>query len=156
MQGKYERIKPDYISEKEAIAIANHDLCLKNSIYREGLKENLCYGLIRFDEFAIKLVKYNGCFSWHIKVIKGEWGATYFKKFLWFKFDYQNWDGIFDENSNISCLIFIDTGEYIYLKEEDLKELSDVDMDEYIRYINSSSYWIDKSENQIYDYDKEN
>jgi len=139
---EYKIITNDYLSAEQAVAIASSDLHLKNSIFKLGLKEHLRYGLILFEEFAIKLVKWGSYFAWHVKVSKGEWGATKFVNILGFKFGIANWDGDFSEEDNISCLIMVHNGEYIYLRKEDMKYIEEADMDEYLEYISTSSIWV--------------
>lgn len=150
---EYQTIIPDYITAEQAVAIANSDLYLKNSIFKQGLKKHLSYGLILFDEFSVKLVKWGSYFAWHIKVNKGEWGATQFINILGFKFGIINWDGEFSEEDNISCLIMVHNGEYIYLKKDDMKYIEDADMDEYLEYISQGSIWVN---NPSYKYENPN
>ena len=139
---EYQTITSDYITAEQAVAIASSDLHLKNSIFKQGLKKHLIYGLIIFDEFSIKLVKWGSYFAWHIKVKKGEWGATQFINILGFKFGIANWDGEFSEEDDISCLIMVHNGEYIYLRQNDMKYIEEADMDEYLKYISQGSIWV--------------
>ena len=110
-----------------AIAIANSNLGLKQSLYINGLKENIHFGLIIFSEFKIKLVKYNSTLAWKVSVSKGEWGGREFKKILCTNrkilLDYI--DGDFDLDSNIWCLIDVEDGWYTYKDEVDEKEIKE-------------------------------
>ena len=62
--------------------------------------------------------------AWYIKVLNGEWGATEFKEdeTTGEKIEIADVDGCFFEDCNISCLVFCDNGEYLYLTE-DLKNM---------------------------------
>jgi len=155
MEGKYKKLKPSYISEDAAIAIVNSDFGLKDSIYKEGLKNNLHYDLIEFKEFGVRLVKYDNNFAWHIKVVSGNWGATKFIKFLGLKISFENIDGIFEEENNINCLVFIDSGKYVYLRNNDLSDFENVSVDEYNEYIDNYSS-LKKEKSKIYDYETDN
>ena len=123
------------ITAEQAIRIANTNKCLKDSFFLEQLKNNLRYGYIGFTKFGVKKVTFHeltaidedtgkGLYTereaWYIKVLEGEWGATKFEENSEtgeIK-ETENWDGDFDEESDISCLIFIDNGEYLYLTNE--------------------------------------
>lgn len=129
-------LKPSYIDEKSAIAIADSNIGLKLSIYREALKKNLYYGFLGFSEFEVSLVFYKKRLFWKVKITKGEWGATNFKRIpLTNKtIDLLHSDGYFDEESNIWCLISVEDGDYIYgneinaceVKNASKKDLSDL------------------------------
>lgn len=143
---KLEKVRVDYITKKQAIAIAADDRNLKDVIYRKGLKNNLEFGLIIFEEFGIKLVKYGYDYAWYIKVLKGEYGATKFIKIPIFNIRkvYEYLDGYFDEESNISCLVLVTNGEFIYLDDSMINKLEDVNLEEYKKFINSSSFLVKK------------
>lgn len=141
-QEKIRKIKIDSdnmkITQDEAVIIANTNKCLKDSIYLEELKNNLCYGYIGFTNFGVKKVIYHEVTAidedtgkelyiereaWYVKVLEGEWGATKFEEdpITKEKIETENWDGDFSEEDNICCLVFIDNGEYLYLTDELLK-----------------------------------
>lgn len=134
---KKKTIQPENmeITAEQAIRIANTNKCLKDSFFLEQLKNNLRYGYIGFTKFGVKKVIFHEVTAidtdtgnklyiereaWYIKVLEGKWGATKFKKNLETGEieETENWDGDFDEESNISCLIFTDNGEYLYLTNE--------------------------------------
>lgn len=131
----YEKIKVNYIDKKEAIAIANNDKTLKQAMYSEAKKSGMIFGLLIFNEFKVKLVKWGSHFAWHLKLIDGEWGATKYNKIFGIKFKTLMCDGIFTEEDNINCLVLIDDGEFIYLKDEDLKFIKEADIKEYEKNI---------------------
>lgn len=137
-----ENVFVDYVGKKEAIAIANNDKTLKQALYLEGRKKNILYGLLIFHEFKIKLVKWGSYFAWHIKVVDGEWGATEYKNILGFKLKFCSCDGNFTEEDNINCLVLIDNGQFIYLKEDELQFIQEANIDEYNEYIKYSSFWV--------------
>ena len=51
-------------------------------------------------------------------------------------------DGDFTEEDNINCLVLIDNGEFIYLKEEDMQFIEEANIKEYEKYIKLPSFWI--------------
>ena len=138
-------IKPENINitAEQAVIIANTNKCLKDSFFKEQVKKNLKYGYIGFTEFGVKKVIYHEVTAkdemgrelyyereaWYIKVLSGEWGATKYEDdpSTGEKIAIENWDGEFDSNDNICCLIFVDNGEYLYLSEELLQYVFDKD-----------------------------
>jgi len=142
MEKDYEKIKVHYVTAKEAVAIANSNVGLKNAIYKEAAKKDFYYGLTLFYEFKVKLVKWGSYFAWHLKLTKGEWGAAKYKRIFGIRFRHLLLDGYFLEDCNINCLVKIDDGEFIYLKEEDLKYIKEADIGEYNEYIKSDSFYI--------------
>lgn len=141
---KYENIKNGYITKEQAIAIAGCDRNLKDSIFKKWKKEdNLLLGFISFHSFDVGLVKIASDFGWHVKVKSGTWGALKFKRIpvIGIKYGYENWDGDFEESSNISCVIMCNSGEYYFGDDIDLKKLEIPDMNEYNNYINADSIY---------------
>lgn len=104
------------LSKEEAIRIANVEL--KNSYYKSQLKLGWIYGLLAFELECIETI-YNGEEVYYIRVTGGIFGAQRDKNYkpknnsLISKF--KNIDGIFDENSNIKCIIYKKDGRYEYL-----------------------------------------
>lgn len=146
---EFKKINVDYITEKEAIAIANNEL--KQAIFKEGKKQKRYYGLLLFEEFAIKLIKDGDEYAWLIKLTKGEWGATEYKGFF-VKNEIMS-DGEFDEESNIRCLVYVDTGEFIYLAEDDkvdFQEVNEKEYEEYKQHIKYNSFFIRTKEERKY------
>ena len=141
---KYETIKNGYITKEQAIAIASCDRNLKDSIFKKWKKEEDIYlGWISFNSFDIGLIQIDQDFAWHIKVKSGQWGGTKVKKIplIRIKIEYENWDGYFDESSNISCIVMCDSGEYNFGDNIDLKKIKVPNMEEYKEYIKSSSIY---------------
>ena len=119
MNFKFEEIELDKITKEQAIAIANCDRNLKDAIFIEGKKEKKIYTYIKLIKFKIALVKYkNSTDYWYIKVTEGEWGAQN-------KRGTELYDGEFDEESNISCLVSCDTGDFFYKNEFSESDLSE-------------------------------
>lgn len=137
------RIDPDNmeITAEEAVKIANSNKCLKDSIFLSELKNNIRYGYIAFKKFAVKKVTFHEVTevdemgrkyyipkdAWYVKVINGDYGYTIFEKDSETEeiIEIEDCDGCFDEKSNISCLIFIEDGEYMFLTEDLEKEIYD-------------------------------
>ena len=130
-------IEPEHmnITAEQAVRIANTNKCLKDSFFLEQLKNNLRYGYIGFTKFGVKKVIYHEvtardeekgqeCYTereaWFIKVLEGEWGATKFEEdpITKERIETEDWDGDFNQDENICCLIFTDNGEYLYLTKE--------------------------------------
>lgn len=141
---KYETIKNRYISKEQAIAIANCDRNLKDSLF-EKLKneDNLYLDWISFRAFDVGLVQLSGNFAWHVKVKSGSWGATkiFNIPFLGIKIGYKNYDGEFNEKSGVSCFIMCDSGEYYFHDEIDIKQVKAPNMKEYKEYIKTKSIY---------------
>ena len=126
------------ITLEQAVIIANNNKCLKDSYFLEQLKNNMSYGYIGFTKFGGKRVIFHEVTAidedtgeelyierkaWYIKVLEGEWGATEFKEdeVTGEKIEIADVDGVFVADGDISCLVFCDDGEYLYLTE-DLKK----------------------------------
>lgn len=139
IESNFKIIKPTYITEKDAIAIANNNKTLKQAIYEEGLKHNIRYDLLIFKKFKIKLVKWYDEYGWLIKVIDGEFGYTEYRKILGKRIEYISGNGYFEENSNIYCLVMAYDGEFIYINSKDLNKVKPVNMKEYTAYIQKQS-----------------
>ena len=126
-----EKVKLEFYDEDAAISIACLDVNLKDSIYKEGLKNNLTYGYIELNEFKIACVKYKGNkYYWHIILKKGKFGAMDENKTMI--------DGCFNEENGIHCLVRCDNGRYIYKNDYNLEELiavDDKDLEEYKKYM---------------------
>ena len=133
------KIKTDNlnITQEQAILIANANKCLKDSIFFEGLESNLKYGYIGFSKFGVKKIIYHEVTAidsdtgnelylereaWYIKVLEGEYGATEFRKNIETgdieEIAYLDGDL---SDKNICCLVFIDSGEYLYLTNDLMK-----------------------------------
>lgn len=140
---KYETIKNGYVTKEQAIAIAGCDRNLKDSIFNEWKKDKLYLGWISFSEFDVALVQIGYDFAWHVKVKSGDWGATKVKRIPIFgiKLGYENWDGCFDEESNESCFVMCNSGEYYYYKDIDMSKVKEPDIDEYKKYISRKSIY---------------
>ncbi len=141
---KYETIKKGYVTKEQAIAIASCDRNLKDSVFKKWKKEdNLYLGWISFTSFDVGLVQINQDFAWHLKVKSGEWGGTKVNRIplIGIKIGYENWDGDFDKSSNISCIVMCNSGEYYFGDDIDLKEIKVPNMEEYKKYIKSSSIY---------------
>lgn len=140
---KYETIKTSYITKEQAVAIAGCDRNLKDSVFKEWKKNKLYLGWISFSEYDVALVQIGSNFAWHIKVKSGDWGGTKFIRIpiIGIKYGYANYDGGFDENSNISCLVMCDSGEYYYCNDIDMSKIKAPDMKEYKKYINRKSIY---------------
>jgi len=135
IESDFKIIKPTYITEKDAITIANNNKTLKQAIYEEGLKHNIRYDLLIFKKFKIKLVKYYDKFAWLIKVIDGEFGYTKYRKILGKRIEYISGNGCFEENSNIYCLVMVNDGEFIYIDSNDLDKVKPINKKEYDLYL---------------------
>ena len=142
----YKEIKPTFIDEKQAIAIANNNLTLKTSLNKKILKNNSRYGLITFERFKIKLVRVSGRLAWIIKVVYGEWGSTDFIKIpLVNKYITKSLsDGDFDEKSNICCLVMVEDGEYIFVENEKDYDIKPAKKREYYDLIEKDKRKYDK------------
>lgn len=142
---EYETVAKTFVTKEQAIAIANCDRNLKDSVFMEAKKKDIHYGLITFYKFDIALVQYCGSFAWHIKVKYGEWGATEYKRLPILRIPINTImsDGYFDEESNISCIVMCDSGEYYYCNEINIDEIKAPDMERYNDFLNSSNIYID-------------
>ena len=135
---QYENYNLSFINKEQAVAIASCDRNLKESIFQEGIKNNLYYGLIKFKSFKIGLVKYmNSTFYWHIIVKECDWDGI--EKKLFHKI---MCDGCFTENDNISCIVSCDNGEYFYKNEFNIDDLFPASFEEYENYCNYSNFWV--------------
>lgn len=141
---KYETIKNGYITKEQAVAIAGCDRNLKDSIFREWKKKKLYLGSISFSEYEVALVQYGYDFAWHIKVKSGEWGAMQVISkipIIGITLKYAYCDGYFDEESNISCLVMCNSGEYYYCNDIDISMIKMPNLEEYKKYISSPSIY---------------
>lgn len=141
---KYETIKNGYITKEQAIAIASSDRNLKDSIFKKWKKEdNIYLGWISFESFDIGLVQIEQEFAWHVKVTSGDWGGTKVNRIplIGIKIGYENWDGDFDRTSDISCIVMCNSGEYYFCDDIDLNKIKVANMEEYKKYIKSSSIY---------------
>lgn len=140
---KYETIKNGYVTKEQAVAIAGCDRNLKDSLFRKWKKNKLYLGWISFSEYEVALVQISLDFAWHVKVKSGSWGATkqYRIPILGINIGYINEDGYFDEESNVSCIVMCNSGEYYYCDDIDMSELKEPDMNEYKKYISTKSIY---------------
>lgn len=134
----YKFLYPSFVNAESAISIANSNIGLKNSIYKEALKKNIYYGFIGFSKFKVSLVFYESTLCWLVKVCNGEWGLTKFKKVpLTNKtIDLLHCDGCFDEDCNIWCLVTVEEGDYMYcseVNEEKIKYATKNDLDSFFK-----------------------
>ena len=107
------------LSKDDALKIANKEL--KNSYYRENLKDNWIYGLLSF-ELECEDTIYNGREAYLISVVGGTFSAQRPKDYVSRGnsiFDkMREIYGEFDKESNIKCIVYKDNGEYKYLRKE--------------------------------------
>ncbi len=118
-----------YLSRRKAIMIADEECNLRKSIYKEYKRNGYKCGLIEINDYYATLVKYDERYAWYIKVIDGKCG---------FKEEDKYYIGNFDSNNiKVSCLVFVDNGEYVYLGYEfDTRKIRMVTDDEFLTYIN--------------------
>ena len=141
---KYETIKNGYVTKEQAIAIASCDRNLKDSLFKKWKKEDKLYlGFISFHSFDVALVEICSQFAWHIKVKSGSWGATKASRIpiIGIKIGYEHWDGEFDEDSNISCIIMCDSGEYYFGDDIDINDIKPADTNKYKEMLKHSSIY---------------
>ena len=102
----------------EALKIASREL--KNSYYRQELKNGWIYGLLTF-ELECEEIQYEGEEVYHIYVVGGLYGATkdpnFKSKETGFFSKIKYIDGEFDRESGIECIVYKKDGKYKYLSE---------------------------------------
>lgn len=138
---KYETLKNGYITKEQAIAIAGCDRNLKDSIFKEWKSQKMYLGWISFEKFDVALVQFGCDFAWHIKVKSGSYGGNETKKIFGIPYKDILFDGEFDEDSNISCIVMCDSGQYYYSKDIDMSQMLAPDLDEYRKYIKQNSIY---------------
>lgn len=119
-----------YLNRKMALYIADGDKCLKKYVYKEAIDNGFTYGIIEFYDFYTTLVKYNETLYWYIKVLNGKYGPKESDK---------NKKGVFDEYSNIRCLVNASNGKFIYIdKDFDTRNIRIITDDEFLNILYDS------------------
>lgn len=138
---KYTTIKNGYVTKEQAVAIAGCDRNLKDSIFKDWKSRKMYLGWISFEKFDVALVQLGSDFAWHVKVKSGSFGGCENKKILGITYKSIMFDGEFDEDSDISCLVMCNSGQYYYSKDIDMSHIKAPNMKEYEKYLKQKSVY---------------
>lgn len=118
-----------YISMNRAILLADKEKNMRKSMYIEAKRNGYYYGLIEINEYYATLVMFKGEYAWFIKVIDGKYVEKKGEKYK---------KGYYNEDSNVSCLVMAETGEYIYLGTDfDTRNFRMTTDDEFLDFIHN-------------------
>lgn len=116
-RSKKYKINPGEITLEEAIDIANQNENLKTSFNKYYIKEhNQKCSYLYFCDFKEKIIIKNNRRAWKLKVIDGEISHIIYDEAT----DSTTYvDGLIEERKDdqLTCLIYMDNGEYEYLGE---------------------------------------
>lgn len=137
-KNKSKIIVTHFFDSKMALGVANSNVGLKLSLFKNGLKRRKgsilreCYGFLQFTKFNVSLVYYLNDLAWLIKVVEGEMSSTEFIKLPLInkKIDIYHNIGEVDEESNIWCIVTVLDGHYFYCDEVDEKNIVSASKDD--------------------------
>ena len=125
---EYKRVDIDYVAGQEAVILVNYNL--KRDLINEGNEKGFHYENIIFKSFNVKLMRHDDDLVWLVKLLDGEYEYTTCEKHF-FRKDDIHLKGVLSEKDNITCLVYVESSKYVYLKHSGYSYLEDAEYDEF-------------------------